>query len=106
MMRFWFVGLCLAACRSEANRTTVQAGQSSTDVPTASSTAPGSSATSTEAVSSAALVTAALTNARQVMDTSLNAPNFQCAPTVVTLKDTLTLRAEVPHGGWLAVAAP
>jgi len=40
------------------------------------------------------------------MDTSLDAPNFQCAPKALTLTDTLTLRAEVPHGGWLAVSRP
>ncbi|HYS69611.1 MAG TPA: hypothetical protein VEM14_05170 [Gemmatimonadaceae bacterium] len=46
------------------------------------------------------------TDTRQVMDTSLDAPNFQCAPKLFTRRDTLTLRAEVPHGGWLTVTQP
>jgi hypothetical protein len=51
-------------------------------------------------------VTTPWTDTKQLLDTSLNAPNFECAPKVFTRSDTITLRAEVPHGGQLSVAQP
>lgn len=51
-------------------------------------------------------MTTAWIDTRQVLDTSLDAPNFQCAPKVLTQRDTVILRAEVPHGGWLLLERP
>jgi hypothetical protein len=55
---------------------------------------------------SVALVTTPWVDVKQVFDTSLDAPNFQCAPRQFTNRDTIILRAEVPHGGQLSVSAP
>lgn len=53
-----------------------------------------------------AVVATPMTFSLPAIDTTLDAPNFQCVPKVFTRKDTLTLRAEVPHGGYLAVTNP
>ena len=100
--RMWFGVVFLVACQSQRDQPTVNA--------TASSTI--SAATSTPVVRvttggpSEALVTSAWVDTKAVFDTSLDAPNFQCAPKVFTSRDTIALRAEIPHGGWLIVAAP
>jgi hypothetical protein len=52
------------------------------------------------------LVTTPWVDTKEAIDTSLSAPNFQCAPRSFTTGDTLTLRIEVPHGAWLSVKRP
>ena len=104
MKRFCVAALVLAACQSKTERTGIDLAASSTAVATASTTA--SSTAAMRGGYSDALVTTVWTDTKAVMDTSLDAPNFQCAPKVVTRKDTITLRAEVPHGGWLTVVQP
>jgi len=47
---------------------------------------------------------AALVPSTESEDTSL--VGLSCLPTVVTLKDTITLRMEVPHGEYLAIIGP
>jgi hypothetical protein len=80
------------------------------DSSTAGSEAPPtivtSSLTGVENSTSSALVTSPGTDAKQVMDTSINAPGLQCAPTVITRRDTITLRMENPHGEYLEVTQP
>ena len=56
--------------------------------------------------SSPALVTGLWIDTKQVFDTSLEAPNLQCAPKVFSRTDTIAVRAEVPHGGYLVVLNP
>jgi hypothetical protein len=50
--------------------------------------------------------TSAWVDTRQLIDTSANAPDFQCAPPMFTEADTLTLRITAPHGDWLSVKRP
>lgn len=86
-----------------ASSTATVASGTARSVPASSTTA---STRPALVVDSSAVVTGPWIDTRQVMDTSLDAPNFQCAPKIVTRNDTITLRAEVPHGGWLAVQDP
>jgi len=107
MKNFWFGALFLTACQTKTDRALSQAtAASSTEIAVAASTTPPNTAPATRIVFSDALVRTPWVDTKQVMDTSLDAPNFQCAPKVFTQKDTLTLRAEVPHGGWLDVNQP
>lgn len=100
--RLWFGIALLVACQTRRDQTTVGA--------TASSSI--SAATSTPVVRvatggpSEALVTSPWVDTKAVFDTSLDAPNFQCAPKVFTSRDTIALRVEIPHGGWLSVEGP
>jgi hypothetical protein len=106
------LAVVVAACHVRDDRTA--GGNTASSTVTVASGSPTSVAASSTAASttpelvvdSSALVTAPWTDTKQVMDTTLDAPNFQCAPKVVTRNDTITLRAEVPHGGWLAVQDP
>jgi hypothetical protein len=96
--------IALSAC--ETNSKPVATGDSATPQVTASSTPPAPPAPPDTAPRSVALVTTPWVDLKQVFDTSLDAPNFQCAPKQFTVRDTITLRAEVPHGGELSVRAP
>jgi len=101
-----------AACQVKDSGITVgNAGSSTVTVASgAASSVATSSTTASMApplmVDSSAVVSGPWVDNKQVMDTSVDAPNFQCAPKIVTHNDTITLRAEVPHGGWLAVKDP
>lgn len=98
----WLSAIVLLACQTSSDRAridtthTLMSGSSTPQADSVRQTNPHSDI----------VVTAPWADTRQVMDTSLDAPNFQCAPSTVTPKDTITLRAEVPHGGWLAVSRP
>jgi hypothetical protein len=99
--------LLLAGCSQTREGARPDAALDSTSVSVASSStqvAPPSAAAETG--SSPALVTGPWIDTKQVFDTTLDAPNLQCAPKVFTRGDTITVRAEVPHGGYLVVLNP
>lgn len=72
----------------------------------ASATIATSSSTAAENSTSRGLVTSPSTDIKQVMDTSIKAPNLQCAPKMFSRRDTITMRMEVPHGEYLVVIQP
>lgn len=98
-------------CSGSGDAKRAEITSSSTQIVAASTTASTTPSATTVAVldtmlHSPALVTTPWVDTKQVMDTSLDGPNFQCAPKEFTDRDTITLRAEVPHGGQLNVRAP
>lgn len=68
----------------------------STAIATTRSTAPENS-------TSGALVTTASRDTEEVKHTSINGGGLQCLPRVFSLRDTITLQMEAPHGEYLMV---
>jgi hypothetical protein len=109
--RKWIcAAIIVIGCNSSGDAKRVEPTSSSTRMVAASTTASTTASTVVPTVDtpswSPALVRTPWIDTKQVMDTSLDAPNFQCAPKEFTNNDTITLRAEVPHGGQLLVQAP
>jgi hypothetical protein len=99
--------LFLAGCSQTREANSHDAAMDSTSVSVASSsTQVAIPSAIADTGSSPALVTGPWIDAKQVLDTSLDAPNLQCAPKVFSRRDTITVRAEVPHGGYLVVLNP
>lgn len=92
---------CTRAPEARQNQTQVDSSSGNLESPSPSPL-PATAATGP----STALVTTPWVDTKQVMDTSINAPNLQCAPKIISRGDTLTLRMEVPHGEYLAVSRP
>lgn len=101
-MTLTIVAACiLASCgrsslkdEGHASSTTVSGGESANTV-------------SRPLVDSTQLAPSALIESRsQAGDTSTDIVGLVCTPTVATLKDTITLRIETPHGEYLTVTQP
>jgi hypothetical protein len=106
--RKWIlVAITATGCTTSGDTRRTETTSSSTQIVAASTTASTTPVAIVDTPSwSPALVRTPWVDTKQVMDTSLDAPNFQCAPKEFTTNDTITLRAEVPHGGQLNVVAP
>jgi hypothetical protein len=104
--RLIFIAILLSACEGNSRSAELKTSAAPTQIGAASSTLPTVQPPEADTSTRSALVTTPWVNIKQVMDTSLDAPNFQCAPKQFTLRDTITLRAEVPHGGQLSVVTP
>jgi hypothetical protein len=96
----------LAGCRQTPEASTHDAIDSTSVSVASSSTHIATRPVVADTSSSSALVTGPWIDTKQVLDTSLDAPNLQCAPKVISRRDTITVRAEVPHGGYLVVINP
>jgi hypothetical protein len=51
-------------------------------------------------------ITGASSEPNEAVDTSIDARTFKCAPKVFSLRDSITLRMQVPHGEYLVVNQP
>jgi hypothetical protein len=103
---FWIAVAVLVACRSNTEGATASANASSSSSASSTSLAQAANENLLPNMPAQSVVTAGWTDTKAVFDTSLNAPNMQCAPKLATRSDTIAIRAEIPHGGQLSVEQP
>jgi hypothetical protein len=106
---------CLCACTSETNQVAKTVASGGLPVPADSVAAadapPPAPVVAPRSFADTAaprtfVDTTAWLDPKHTIDTTENAPSFQCAPAMFTEADTLTLRINAPHGDWLSVKRP